>query len=51
MQKMVDSRWRLWLSFLGFFGLAVLSTDAFNVGITYVENAVAKGAGVWLILI
>ncbi|XP_057963693.1 pectin acetylesterase 8-like isoform X1 [Malania oleifera] len=32
-----------WLSFLVFV-LILLKTEAFNVGITYVENAVAKGA-------
>lgn len=33
-----------WLSLL-LFALLFLKTEGFNVGITYVENAVAKGAG------
>ncbi|KAL5864194.1 hypothetical protein ACOSQ3_001708 [Xanthoceras sorbifolium] len=42
-QKMVDARWSQWLNFL-VCGLILLKTEGFNVEITYVENAVAKGA-------
>ncbi|KAH7525531.1 hypothetical protein JRO89_XSUnG0080500 [Xanthoceras sorbifolium] len=41
--KMVDARWSQWLNFL-VCGLILLKTEGFNVEITYVENAVAKGA-------
>ncbi|KAK1566668.1 hypothetical protein Q3G72_002600 [Acer saccharum] len=43
MQKMVDGRRSLWL-YLIVYGLILLKTEGFNIGITYVETAVAKGA-------
>ncbi|TXG54595.1 hypothetical protein EZV62_019851 [Acer yangbiense] len=42
--KMVDGRWSQWLNLLVCGLLILLKTEGFNVGITYVENAVAKGA-------
>ncbi|KAK0590905.1 hypothetical protein LWI29_033028 [Acer saccharum] len=43
LQKMVDGRRSLWL-YLIVYGLISLKTEGFNIGITYVETAVAKGA-------
>ena len=45
MQKMVNGRRSIWLYVL-VCGLILLKTEGFNIGITYVETAVAKGAGV-----
>ncbi|KAI9176471.1 hypothetical protein LWI28_003247 [Acer negundo] len=42
-QKMVDGNRSLWLNVLAY-GVILLKTEGFNIGITYVETAVAKGA-------
>ena len=43
---MIDGRWSQWLNLLVCGLLILLKTEGFNIGITYVETAVAKGAGV-----